>query len=126
MAGSILAQGDHAGHLWKSLTWAKTTGAGAATLAVLETRNSEGCMAMTITSATATATNATSTLATSGHPLRFLSALMSAPSPRYQEGGSERDGHRRAAGHARREAGASAPDRSTRRRPAPWAPDTRG
>src|SRR5215469_8077155 len=93
MAGSILAQGDHAGHLWKSLTWAKTSGAGAATLAVLETRNSDGCMAITITSTTAITTNATSTLATNGHPLRFLSALMT-PRPRCQEGGSERDSHR--------------------------------
>src|SRR5215467_6229383 len=95
MAGSILAQGDHAGHLWKSLTWAKTSGAGAATLAVLETRNSEGCMAMTIASPTTTTTNATSTLATSGHRLRLLSTLMSAPRLRCQEGGSERDGARR-------------------------------
>src|SRR5262247_4302096 len=102
MAGSILAQGDHAGHLWKSLTWAKTTGAGAATLVVLETRNSDGCMAMTITSTSATTTNATSILATRGHPLRFLSALMSTPSPRCKEGGSERDDHRGARGSVSR------------------------
>src|SRR5262249_44684579 len=118
MAGSILAQGDHAGHLWKSLTWAKTTGAGAATLAVLETRNSDGCVAMTITSTSATATNDTSTLATSGHPLRFLSALMSAPSPRCNEHGSEGDDYRGARG--------SVSSRPPCLRDGWWRPATRG
>src|SRR5215470_215049 len=52
MPGSIFAHGDQADHLWKSLTCANTTDAGAATLTVLATWNWDGCTAMTITSTT--------------------------------------------------------------------------
>src|SRR6266511_4423308 len=40
--GSSFAQGDHASHCWKSFTWAKTSGAGAAIVAERATRYSEG------------------------------------------------------------------------------------
>src|SRR5258707_1295648 len=40
--GSSFAQGDHASHLWKSFTCAKTSGAGAAIVADRATRYSEG------------------------------------------------------------------------------------
>src|SRR5215475_6672728 len=43
--GSSFAQGDHASHLWKSFTWAKTWDAGAAIVADRATRYSEGCRA---------------------------------------------------------------------------------
>ena len=41
-AGSSLAHGDHASHLWKSFTWANTAAGGAAMVAVRVIRNSEG------------------------------------------------------------------------------------
>src|SRR5215467_5910336 len=50
-AGSSFAHGDHASQLWRSFTWAKTTGAGAATTAERSTRKSEGRVA-TITQKT--------------------------------------------------------------------------
>src|SRR5262252_3239073 len=43
--GSSFAQGDHASHLWKSFTWAKTSDAGAAIVADRAIRYSEGCSA---------------------------------------------------------------------------------
>src|SRR5215813_7169918 len=43
--GSSFAHGDHASHLWKSFTWAKTADAGAAIVADRAIRYSEGCSA---------------------------------------------------------------------------------
>src|SRR2546427_5113259 len=51
IAGSSFAHGFQASHLWKSFTWAKTTGAGAAIVAVRATRYSEGRVAMMATNA---------------------------------------------------------------------------
>jgi len=45
--GSSVAHGFHAAQLWKSFTWLKTAGAGAAMVAVRATRNSDGCIATT-------------------------------------------------------------------------------
>src|SRR5215472_238894 len=57
--GSSFAQGDHASHLWKSFTWAKTSDAGAAIVADRAIRYSEGCSA---TNAANAATIATRTI----------------------------------------------------------------
>ena len=43
--GSSFAHGDHASHLWKSFTCAKTSDAGAAIVAERAIRYSEGCRA---------------------------------------------------------------------------------
>src|SRR4051812_11941497 len=59
-AGSSFAQGDHACQLWKLFTCAKTSGVGAATVAVRTTWNSDGCMATYPTNTTAIAASAMS------------------------------------------------------------------
>src|SRR5262249_16350535 len=56
--GSSFAQGDHASHLWKSFTWAKTSDAGAAIVADRTTRYSEGCRATNAANAATTAARA--------------------------------------------------------------------
>src|SRR6516225_7809788 len=56
--GSSFAQGDHASHLWKSFTWAKTSDAGAAIVADRTIRYSEGCSATNAANAATTATSA--------------------------------------------------------------------
>src|SRR5215471_9036536 len=50
MTGSIRSHGDHATHLWKSLTSAKTAVGGAAMVAVRLMLYWVGCMATTMTS----------------------------------------------------------------------------
>src|SRR5262245_7454549 len=56
--GSSFAQGDHASHLWKSLTCAKTSDAGAAIVADRAIRYSEGCRATNAANAATIATRA--------------------------------------------------------------------
>src|SRR5215831_5022044 len=56
--GSSFAQGDHASHLWKSFTWAKTSDAGAAIVADRAIRYSEGCSATNAANAATIATRA--------------------------------------------------------------------
>src|SRR5262247_2702327 len=56
--GSSFAQGDHASHLWKSLTCAKTSDAGAAIVADRAIRYSEGCSATNAANAATIATRA--------------------------------------------------------------------
>src|SRR5262252_4483721 len=56
--GSSFAQGDHASHLWKSFTWAKTSDAGAAIVADRAIRYSEGCRATNAANAATTAARA--------------------------------------------------------------------
>src|SRR5262249_48281658 len=56
--GSSFAQGDHASHLWKSFTCAKTSGAGAAIVADRAIRYSEGCRATKAANAATIATRA--------------------------------------------------------------------
>src|SRR5215472_17580499 len=56
--GSSFAQGDHASHLWKSLTCAKTADAGAAIVADRAIRYSEGCRATNAANAATIATTA--------------------------------------------------------------------
>src|SRR5215467_8895192 len=56
--GSSFAQGDHASHLWKSLTCAKTADAGAAMVADRAIRYSEGCSATNAANAATTAPSA--------------------------------------------------------------------
>src|SRR5215471_8403621 len=56
--GSSFAHGDHASHLWKSFTWAKTADAGAAIVADRAIRYSEGCSATNAANAATIATTA--------------------------------------------------------------------
>src|SRR6516162_3135179 len=56
--GSSFAQGDHASHLWKSFTWAKTSDAGAAIVADRAIRYSEGRRATNAANAATIATRA--------------------------------------------------------------------
>src|SRR6516164_6522085 len=56
--GSSFAHGDHASHLWKSFTCAKTSDAGAAIVADRAIRYSEGCSATNAANAATTAPSA--------------------------------------------------------------------
>src|SRR5262245_26868921 len=67
--GSSFAQGDHASHLWKSLTCAKTWDAGAAIVADRAIRYSEGCSATNAANATTIATSAIRIFRTIDPPL---------------------------------------------------------
>jgi len=58
-AGSFLAQGDHASHLWKSFTCEKTTAGGAEIVADRTTRKSEGWSATTPANSTTTTASPT-------------------------------------------------------------------
>src|SRR5215475_10572552 len=62
MVGSTCSHGDHATHLWKSLTWAKTAAGGAAIVAVRLMPYWAGCIATTTTSAMTRAARPASTL----------------------------------------------------------------
>src|SRR5258708_4924028 len=57
--GSSFAQGDQASQLWKSLTCAKTSGAGAANVTDRSTRKSAGCIATTPANTTTATTSTT-------------------------------------------------------------------
>ena len=76
IAGSRFAYGDQASHLWKSFTWAKTTGAGAETVAARSTRNSDGRVATTTTSTTTIAATAIRILRTMMAPFPPLKILL--------------------------------------------------
>src|SRR5262245_15077954 len=78
--GSSFAQGDHASHLWKSLTCAKTSDAGAAIVADRAIRYSEGCRATNAANAATTATRAIRIFRTIETP--FARPSMRAPSAR--------------------------------------------
>src|SRR5262245_61301304 len=70
--GSSFAQGDHASHLWKSFTWAKTADAGAAIVADRAIRYSDGCSATNAANAATTAASAIRIFSTIEPPLAML------------------------------------------------------
>jgi hypothetical protein len=70
MFGSILAHGDQAAHSLKSLTWAKATSCGAATVSARETVYVLGRVEMTMTRIARTATRPMRTFFHGGGPFR--------------------------------------------------------
>src|SRR5215813_14457975 len=96
MVGSTCSHGDHAAHLWKSLTWAKTAAGGAAIVAVLLMPYWAGCMATTTTSTMTMAARPASTLISMETGLLFTDC----PAPVSRTGKSFIDEGSRSAGPA--------------------------
>src|SRR5215831_5212276 len=81
--GSSFAHGDHASHLWKSFTCAKTADAGAAIVAERAIRYSEGCSATNAANAATIAASAIRIFRTIEPPLqRYGCAPSAALKPR--------------------------------------------